>query len=292
VSARCTLDGDPLTLPCGSGGALAATPDGTVYVSSEAGVRRYRPSGGDGCALALDAAFGVGGTLKPPEKAAKPQVLGKGTVMLRSGGPDWQVIADGDAVYLLDFLLGLYRIDRGKAAPVCPDLQGASALAIRGDTAVAAIDHGQRLALRKRCKATALELAPRPAFGVFAVGDGVWGKTGGGKLTRYDRAGKAVATIGGEDAFAPGGLCSTAAVGACGDDVCVLDTNCQKLARFAADGTFRVEREARQLFGTVPYGLSGLAPAADGGLWVLAKLKDGETCEAAIYRVPGAAIAP
>ena len=48
-------------------------------------------------------------------------------------------------------------------------------------------------------------------------------------------------------------------------------------AASAADGTFRVERKAEQLFGTVPYGLTSLAPAADGGLWVLAKLKDGET---------------
>ncbi|MBE7448150.1 MAG: hypothetical protein HS111_04455 [Kofleriaceae bacterium] len=281
-------------VPCVAGASLAVTPKGALYVTGEGGVvRRYRAAAGDDCTLELDERFGAKGLLTPPDKAAKPQVVGKGPVYMRSGGPDWKVTAAGETVYLHDFLLGLYRIDQGAPRPVCADLQGVNGLAIDGATALVSRDGGARLALGKQCKATPVAFEPRPSFGLFAAAGATWGKTGSGKLTRYGADGKAVATIGGgDDAFAPGGLCSTSAVSTCGDDVCVLDGNCKRLARFGADGAFVLERKADQLLGEQPYGLADLAPAADGGLWLLATHKDGETCEAGIYRVPGAAIRP
>lgn len=293
AAMRCALGGDPLVVPCVGSGTLAVTPRGALYLTGDGGtVRRYRRAAGEGCTLELDASFGAGGTLTAPDKAPKPQTLGKGPVYMRSGGPDWQLAADGDTVYLYDLLLGLYRVDRGSAQPVCPDLQGLKGLAIDGGTAISSIDGGTRLALGKKCKASPVTLDPKPRFGVHAVGDAAWGQIASGKLVRYGKDGAAAATIGGDDAFAPGGLCSTSAVSACGDDVCVLDGNCQKLSRFAADGTHVLERKADQLLGDRPYGFSALAPADDGGLWLLARHKDGETCEAALYLVPGAALRP
>ncbi|MBZ0233891.1 MAG: hypothetical protein K8M05_16305, partial [Deltaproteobacteria bacterium] len=290
---RCALGGDPLVVPCVGSGTLAVTPRGALYVTGDGGtVRRYRRAAGEGCTLELDEGFGAGGTLTAPDKPPKPQTLGKGPVYMRSGGPDWQLAADGNTVYLYDLLLGLYRIDRGSAQPVCPDLQGLKGLAIDGGSAVTSIDGGTRLALGKKCKAEKLALDPRPRFGIHAVGDTVWGQIASGKLVRYGKDGEAVATLGGDDAFAPGGLCSTVAVSSCGDDVCVLDGNCQKVSRFTADGAHVLERKIDQLLGDRPYGFSALAPADDGGLWLLARHKDGETCEAALYLVPGAALRP
>lgn len=292
-ATRCVLGGDPLVVPCVGGSSMAVTPKGAVYLTDGAGaVRRYRVADGDGCALEADAGYGDGGVVAAPTKPPKPQVLGKGPTYMRSGGPDWKLTTDGETVYAFDFLLGVYRVDRGAATPVCPELQGVRGLVAGGGTALAAKDKGVRVALRGACKEQPLNLDPPPRSGVYSVGGEGWGAIASGKLARYGRSGKAAATIGGDDAFKPGGLCSTSAVAACGDDVCVLDGNCQKVSRFGADGTHRLERKLDQLLGERPYAVSAAAPAPDGGLWILTRHKDGDTCEAALYRVPGAALRP
>jgi len=290
LGQRCTLDGDPLAIDC-HGGSLAVAPGGAVYVTDQDGVRRYqRRADAATCELALDPRYG-GGEVGFPTRAPKPQQLGKGPVYLSSGGPRWRLVAAGASVYAHDFLLGLWRIDRGKAEPVCPDLQGAHAWAIAGSKAVIARNGGERVALGGACKATAAGFEPALRTGVYAAGAAVLGEDGG-KLVRYGARGEEVARMGADDSFAPGGLCSVTAVAACGDDVCVVDGNCQKVVRFAADGTFVLERKARALFAPTPYGLAGAAAGPDDGLYVLATQRDGDTCEGAIYWVPGAAIAP
>lgn len=149
-----------------------------------------------------------------------------------------------------------------------------------------------RVALGGACKISALAFDPPPRFGVAAAGGQTWGMISSGKLVRYGRDGKAAATIGSDKTFDPGGLCSTTSVTSCGDAVCVLDGNCTRVSRFATDGTHQVERKLEQLLGERPYAVAELAAAPDDGLWLLARHKDGDTCEAAVYRIPGAALRP
>jgi hypothetical protein len=120
---------------------------------------------------------------------------------------------------------------------------------------------------------------------VVAIRGAVWATLAGGKVVKYGKDGKAAFTLGAEDSFAPGGFCFPAAIAACGADVCVVDSNCQKVERFTEDGTFVREYKSEEIFAARPYGLRGGVGAADGALWLAAEHKDGTTCEGAIYRV-------
>jgi hypothetical protein len=99
-------------------------------------------------------------------------------------------------------------------------------------------------------------------------------------------------------------ICHIAAMSACGDGACVLDSNCKQLVQLGADGKVLRAIDDDQLFQTRPWTLAALATNDGGDVYVLAKHRDtpGATsgaptasdkaiCEAAIYEVPAAAFA-
>jgi hypothetical protein len=283
-AVRCRLAGDPLDVECSRGPAVAVDGKGRVYAADKATVRRYDmvAAGADGCELARDAAFGTDGALALPDLAPQPQRLDGGPVYMASGGAHWKVMAGaGATMYLVEFLRGVHRVDRGKVEPVCPGLQGVGSIAVRGKTSYAS---GDKVTLGGKCARTRTELAPPPSR-VVVVGDDLWGETQGFEVVRYAADGTAAVTVGTGDAFEPGGICSVSGLAPCGDGVCVADGNCMKVTHFAHDGSVVAVYEDDRLFVTRPYGLSGAAAAPDGSLWIAATHKDGNRCEGALYRV-------
>ncbi|MCA9674228.1 MAG: hypothetical protein KC464_04220, partial [Myxococcales bacterium] len=290
LAARCSLEGDPLASECRvAEDSIAVDAAGHVYVGDTAGLRRYvvGDGAGAGCALVLDAGFGHAGVVPWPVMEPKGQVLGKGPVYMRSGGPEWKVaIGPRGEAYIYDYLLGIHRVDRGKVEPVCPDLQGIHALRFIGKQAYVGQGALSRLTIGRTCKVTPAKLDQPARFGFAVVGDALVAEVDFHHLARFDGDGKTVATYGIDDAFAPGGYCSAVAQVPCGDGLCVLDQNCQKVVRWALDGTYDRTIESEELFGARPATLSAAVRDHDGVVWIAAAHKDGEVCEGAIYRVP------
>lgn len=292
LAARCSLDGDPLGSDCSlDRGMVAVTPDGRVYVVDTAGVRRYTAAtpAPDACALTLDRGFADGGVLAIPAMPPPPQRLEGGPVYMRSGGPSWSVVvAPTGAVYAFDFLLGIHRIDRGKVEPACPGLQGISAVVFAGtDAYVLRGGEVEALTIGKRCKTRPVALDPAPGRGLYVVDGALAGETDE-RVALYGKGRAARALLGDDDAFAPGGFCSALAVFACGGAACVLDHNCKKVPRYAADGAFVRTYAFDELFTDAPYVASTAVTAADGAVWIGASHKDGSVCEGAVYRLaPG-----
>jgi hypothetical protein len=284
LAARCRLAGDPLDVECSRGPSVAIDGKGRVYATDRTTVRRYDVVGTttESCELARDAAFGTDGGLALPDLAPPPQKLDGGPVYMASGGPHWKVMAGaGATIYLVEFLRGVHRVDRGKVEPVCPTLQGVGSIAIRGKTSYA---DGDKIALGGKCARVKTELAPRPSR-LVAVGDDLWGEAPGFEVVRYEPDGTAAFTLGTGDAFEPGGICSVSGLAPCGDGICVVDGNCTKVTRFARDGSLVAVHDDDHLFVTRPYGLSGAAAGPDGSLWIAATHKDGDRCEGALYRI-------
>ena len=284
LAVRCRLAGDPLDVECSRGPSVALDASGRVYATDRASVRRYDvvAATADGCELARDAGFGADGAMPLPDLAPAPQTLDGGPVYMTSGGAHWKVMAGaGATMYLVEFLRGVHRIDRGKVEAVCPKLQGVGSIAIRGKTTYA---DGDKVALGGKCARVKTELAPRPSR-LLAVGDDLWGEAPGFEVVRYAADGTAAVTLGTGDAFEPGGICSVSGLAPCGDGICVVDGNCTKVTHFARDGSVVAVHDDDHLFVTRPYGLSGAAPGPDGSLWVSATHKDGDRCEGALYRI-------
>lgn len=288
AATRCSLDGDPLNGDYMRGSLTIAAVGGALYVADGVDVRRYLRGSTTGCALVLDQAYGAGGVMVPPPIPAKAQLLDHGPVYL-SSGTDWRLSPGaGGAVYDADYTRGLYRIDRGKFEPVCPATPGIRTLAVVGGGAYIDRDGGARLALGGACKVTPHVLA-EPVREVWAVHGAVYGEADANHVVRLGEDGKVAARFGGDETFKPGGLCAVAGVVPCGDMICMLDTNCRRVAMFAPDGRFVRQLDADDLFAQRVYGISAIA-AAPNGLWLAVVHKDGEVSEGAIYWVPLAAI--
>jgi len=296
LGQRCALD---VALPEGKCidltlGDIAAGPDGAVYLMEhEAGVRRLVAQAGDGCTLASDDAFGDGGKLPLPKPPPVGQKL-DGKVYMRSGGAKFAFAAGpGGSVYIYDYLDGLHRI-AGKSGPAsCIGVPGLSAVAFSGSKPLAA--RGSELVpLAARGKTCT---AGKPLASPLHMITALWGdgrtlyaggtsKDGKKRLVRVDGK-KSTWTAGADDAFADGGLCWVNQITGCGDDLCVVDGNCNKVSRFAKkDGAYVGQWKNDALFGMNAYKVQGFAAGAGGVLWasVALRRKDG-SCEGAIYRI-------
>lgn len=302
LGQRCALD---VALPAGKCidltlGDIAAGPDGAVYLMEhEAGVRRLVVQQGDGCTLAADDSFGEGGQLPLPKPPPVGQKL-DGKIYMRSGGAKFAFAAGpGGSIYIYDYLDGVHRI-AGKAGPAaCIGVLGLNAVAFTGKKPLAARggDLVPLIARGKSCTAGKPKASPLNMITAL-LGDGrtlyVGGTSKDGKkrLVRVDGK-KSTWTAGADDAFADGGLCWVNQITDCGDDLCVVDGNCNKVSRFAKkDGAFAGEWKNDALFGMSANKVQGLASGPDGVLWasVSMRRKDG-SCEGAIYRIepPGKA---
>jgi hypothetical protein len=280
TAQRCSIEGNPLKVEHNISIAL----DGAqhVYVSDDIGFRRYQATTDGGCQLTLDRTFGQDGWLPIPKVEPKSQRLDGGTLHFRSGGPQWSIISGGGAViYAYDFLLGVYRIDRGKAEPVCPSIQGLTSMAVFNGTVLIGNQPLRRLSLGVPCKASDIA---KSGGSIFVTGKQVWlanDKT----ITAIDAHGKpSEVAIVSKDSFAPGGFCNISSVSACGDKVCVVDNNCKKIAVFNVDGSFAAELNDN-LFDHTPYMLTAGA-GSDRGLWLGAKYHEANNYEGAIFWIP------
>ena len=290
IAARCALEGDPLDGDYSHARlSIAAASDGALYVADSAGVRRYRAKAGAPCALAIDASFGSAGVLAIPEIEPPPQTVGGGALYFQSGGRNWALAAGPrGTVYLHDLLRGVRRVDRGKVEATCPALQGVMSLVFVGQQAYIERNGGERLAIGS-CKTTPARLKPASPRTLHGAGGALWGEIDSDTLVRYGGSGTQT-TIESLDAFEPGGFCTITALAGCGDGLCVVDSNCIKIARYDLTGSFVRELDGAILFDDRPTSITGAATAADGALWIAATHKDGEHVEGAIYLVPTAAM--
>jgi hypothetical protein len=267
---RCAVGGPPLSTTCTGGSkGVAIDAAGTLYVTNEKLLHRYTV--GDDCKLEP-----AGDPIELPANNPRPQVVGKGPVYMRSGGVAWNLARAGDAIYAHDFLVGLFRVDRGKVEPVCTQEFGFHTFAKVGKRLLAHRKGVEQLTLGKAgaCKAKSAGIDDK-ARTFFAVGDRTY--------TKLDDLGVRI--------------CHPAAMTTCGDGdgACILDHNCPQLVQLAADGSVLRQIEAEQLFDVRPWSVDGLATATDGSVYVYArhrdKVGDKELCEAALYRIPPAVFA-
>lgn len=297
AAERCTWDVPVPAAGCSSRsiGGIAVVGDDLYVVQRALGVRRYRVATTGPCALTLDKGFGTSGVLANPEVAPTQQKVGDGPVYLRSGGTDYGVVAaPGGAVYIYDFLDGIHRVAGVKGFARCTSVSGVRAVAWRG---------GQPLAVRNDdlytvstkgagCTLTTpwkMPLRPNSILGagdrLFASGADADGKN---RVFELDAKGKKLWVAGNDDSFAADGLCWAGALADCGDAVCVLDGNCNKVSRFAkSDGSFVGAARNRDLFGPDVYKVEGLT-AGGASLWASVSLRDthSDECQAAIFRLP------
>jgi hypothetical protein len=282
TASRCAIDGAPITSNKSISLSIAATANNTLYIAEGEHLRRYQKTDDADCKLKLDTTFGDNGILAAPKAAAKPQQL-KGTVYLRSGDPEWKVAIDQQArVYLYDFLLGVYRVDKGKTVPVCAGMPGIKSLAFAKGGPFVVRDGVESIELKGKCKTKQLV---KSALSLFSVADSVWVQTGSESIASLagDTLGTTIKSV---DAFEPGGFCSVSSVAACGKDrLCVVDNNCKKIAVFESNGTFAAELK-RGLFAQSPYGLSAGASGEELGLWLGATYKADDVYEASVLLVP------
>ena len=272
IARRCTLGGDPLADDCKSDNSgIAFDHAGTLYVVAAHDIRRYKRTGDCNFELA-------GAPIGLPPETKRLQALGKGPIYMRSGGPVWHLASAGDAIYIVDYLAGMFRIDRGKAEPACTDEFGYDSVAVLGKRVVIARKGIEQLALagRGHCRASSANIDAKASGKVFAVRDTLY--AGFVDVARYDGATKVPL---GETIHA----CSVVGVVPCGSGTCVVDNNCMKLIELAANGTLAHTLDDVALFATRPYALAS-ATAYGDSVWLLAKHRDRDTCETAVYEVP------
>jgi hypothetical protein len=269
---RCAVGGPPLATTCtGSSKGIAIDNAGTIYVANEKLLHRYTADAD--CKLAP-----AGEPIELPADNPRPQALGKGPVYMRSGGVSWGLVRAGNAIYAHDFLVGLFRVDRGKVEPTCTQEFGFHGFApMAGSRA----NDGKRLLAQRKgievitlgkagaCKAKSAGIDDK-ARALFAVGDRTY--------TKFDDLGVRI--------------CHASAMAACGDGACILDHNCPQIVQLAADGAVLRTIEGEQLFDVRPWSIDGLATATDGSVYVYARHRDkvdgNPVCEAAVYRIPAA----
>ena len=281
---RCALGGPPLATDCSGGTAgIAVTAAGDLYVATGDAVQAYHRVAGEGCRY--DPA---GAPVKLPPEVTRSQSMDH-AVYFRSGGPAWHLAAAPGAVYAVDFLGGLYRVDRGRAEPACCGVYGYESVAAAGGRLIVRRDGLEQLALGPHCTARSAGVDDHTFGDVYAARGKLYvADPSFGELVRYDGT-KRVALA--EDEH----LCSIAGVAACGDGTCIADGNCMKVVELDARGRVQRELDARQLFETRPYSLHGLAAVPGGSVLVLARHRDGsgdrQVCEAAVYELPAALFA-
>lgn len=280
LAKRCAVAGDPLTADCvGGGEGLVVDKAGTLYLVAGDHVQRYHRAEGADCRLEP-----TGDPIQLPPENTRPQKL-DGPVYLRSGGPAWHLARLGDAIYALDFLGGLFRIDRGKPEAACVDVFGYESIAQLGSRVVIARNGIEQLALGAHCKAHSAHIDDKARGDVYAIGGKLFTAIAGtGEVTRHDGATKT--KLGGDTR-----ICSATGLTACGDGVCIVDNNCMQIIQVAADGTPRV-LDDHALFDQRPWTLGAAVTQPDGSVLLLARHRDrsdkGELCEAAVYTLPAA----
>ena len=284
---RCAIGGSPLASTCTGGSkGVAIDKAGVVYVVNEKHLHRYKPVAGEPCKLEPD---GEPIELPPddPTSAPRPQTVGKGPLYMRSGGVAWELVQTPDEIYVHDFLVGLFRVDRGKVEPACTEVFGFRTITKLGKRLVGKRGGIEELVLGKagKCKAKSAGIDDKARDDIYAVGDKLY--SGFSKLVRYDAAPTELA--------AKARFCAITAMTACGDGACILDHNCPKIVQLAPDGSLLREIDSDKLFDTRPWSLDAAATAADGSVYLYArhrdKVGDKETCEAAVYAVPAAVFA-
>lgn len=281
---RCAIVGPPLATSC-SGGSKGVAVDkaGVVYVVNDKHLHRYKRVEGDPCKLEPS-----GEPLELPPDHPRPQPLGKGPVYMRSGGVAWELVQTPDAIYVRDFLAGLFRVDRGKLEPACTEIFGFRSLVKHGKRLLGTRNGIEEVTLGKggKCKAKSAGIDDKARDELHVAGDKLY--SGFSKLARYD--GKSKIELAAK-------LCALTAMTACGDgDVCALDHNCPKLVQLGADGSVLREIDSQALFDTRPWSLDAAVTAADGTVLLYARHRDAaaggkDVCEAAIYAVPAAVFA-
>jgi hypothetical protein len=283
LAQRCAIAGDPIASECRGNGGLAIR-DRLVYVTGGAQIHRYKLADGDGCRLEPAGAAIV----LPPEKQ-RAQTIGKGPLYMRGGGPDWHLASVGNALYALDFLGGLYRLDKDALVPACVDEFGYDSVASWKGALVVVRNGIEQLAPGGKCKARATDIDAKARGDLYAIRDRLYIATRGGTtIARYDGTAKAVL---GEGAR----ICSVVGLVPCGDGICAVDNNCMQVVQLDKDGAVLRTIEDRKLFETRPYSLHTAAAATDGSVYVLARHRDkaggSDVCEAAVYRMPAALFA-
>ncbi|HLL25179.1 MAG TPA: hypothetical protein VK427_23755, partial [Kofleriaceae bacterium] len=266
---------------CAGGSKGIAIADGMLYIANEGAIHRFTI--GDDCKLAA-----AGEPLAMPANNPRPQVVDDGPVYMRSGGVAWELVQTQDAIYAHDFLVGTFRIDRGKVEPVCTSEFGFRSLAKVGKRLFAQRQGIEELVLGAggACKTRSARIDDKARGMLFSIRGQLYG--GFDSLVRYDGASAMPLAKGVR-------LCAIAAMTACGEGACVLDHNCPKLLQLAPDGTALREIATRDLFDTRPSMIAGLATAPDGRVFVYARHRDQiegrERCEAAVYVIPAATFA-
>lgn len=269
LAKRCAVGGAPLATTCTGGSkGIAIDTAGTIYVVNEQQLHRY--TAGEDCRLAP-----AGEPIALPPDNPRPQVVGKGPVYMRSGGVAWKLARAGDAVYAHDFLVGMFRVDRGKVEPACTQEFGFHTFARVGKRLLAQRKGIEEITLGGKagaCKAKSAGIDDK-ARTLFAVGDRIY--------TKLDDLGIR--------------LCHPAAMTACGDGACILDHNCPQIVQLDAGGKVLRTIESDKLFDGRTWSVDGLATAPDGGVYIYARHRDKvdgkEVCEAAVYRIPPAVFA-
>jgi hypothetical protein len=278
LAQRCVLGGDPIADDCSVGNeGIAFDHGGRLYVVAAKDIRRYKKTGTGPCSFEPD-----GAAIPLPPENKRAQTVGKGSIYMRSGGPAWHLATAGDAVYAIDFLAGMFRIDRGKAEPACTNEFGYDSVAALGKRLVIARKGLEVLALSGggRCRATSAKIDDKAHGKVFAVHDHLY--AGFVDITRYDGTKKVPL---GDSVHA----CSVTGIAACGAGTCIADNNCMKLVELAADGSVKTTFESDALFERRPYSLA-TAIEHEGDMYLLAKYRDKNTCETAVYQVPASAL--
>jgi hypothetical protein len=277
---RCAIAGDPLTSDCvGEGEGLVVDKAGTLYLVAGDHVQRYRRAAGPECRLEP-----TGAPIALPPDNPRPQKL-DGPVYFRSGGPAWHLARLAGGVYVHDFLGGLFRIDRGKPEPACTSVFGYNSVAQLGGRVLAARHGLEQLTLGAHCTARSAKIDDKARGEVHVIGGKLYTTVGGsGAVTRYDGTTK---TVLGEGTR----ICSATGLTACGDGVCIVDSNCMQIVQVAADGAARV-LDDHVLFDQRPWHLGDAVTLTDGRVLLLARHRDHtsekETCEAAVYELPPA----
>jgi hypothetical protein len=281
LTKRCQLGGDPITNDCvGGGSGIAFDRAGTLYLVATKEVRRYKRavagSGADACRF--DPA---GAPIAMPADNPRPQTLGKGPMYMRSGGAAWHLATIGDAIYAIDYLGGMFRIDSGKAVPACTAEFGYEGVVQLGKRMLIARQGIEELVLTGggKCKARAAHIDDKHRGGtLFTAHDHLYADAFSSGVVRYDGT---TQTPVAKDTR----VCTVTTVAACGAGACILDNNCMQLVELDANDAVKHVFEQQQLFETRPFFVRDAA-THDGDLYIVARHKDHDVCEVAVYELP------
>jgi hypothetical protein len=267
---------------CGlGGGGFALDADNRLYVLTGHQVRRLKRAEAKGCAYEED-----GPPIELPAEIHRSQRI-DGPLVFRSGGVEWRLVSGGQAVYAHDFMGGVYRIDSGRAEPVCTDVFGFQSLAVLSGRLLTPTGKGiQQLELGAHCRAHPTTYVGNVFGGVFAVRDRLY-HDANGSLERLD--GRTHTPI------AKGAMLGkVVGLAPCGNGLCIADWF-EKLVVVAQDGRIERKLESFELFATRIDAMLGVAAERDGSLLVLARHRDSagdrDVCESAVYELPAKAFA-